>query len=103
MKTLSQKELISQTREKGWDITRGEKPKPLPISPEVKQERFIRLIINAIDQMNLSRDLISAANIIADQVKLKVESEETDKKRKWNMDVIRDNRGLIKSIVAEKI
>ena len=98
--TLSQKELIAQTREKGWDITRGEKPPPPPVSPEVKQVRFIRSIIAAIDQMQLSQNLALAAQIIVER---KPEVEKIDKKRKWNMDIKRDARGLIKSVVAEEI
>lgn len=104
MKTLSQKELISQVNKKGWDITRGEKPKPPPVSLEVQNERHIKSIINAIDGMQLSQNLMFAVNIMAQLHKNQIEStKETDGKRKWNMDVKRDDRGLIKSIIAEEL
>lgn len=117
--TLSRKELISQVREKGWEIKRGEKPKPPPVSPEVKNEKLVKLIVDAIDsvKVKLERDLLQskslsenvllASEIMAELGKNQMEPKKQDKvideKRKWNMDVVRDDEGLIKSIVAEEI
>lgn len=117
--TLSQKELVSQVREKGWEVTRGEKPKPPTISPEVKHEKLVKSIIATIDDLKLklerdslqskvlSANLVLAAKIMAElgktPIEPKTEPKKTDEKRKWNMDVVRDSDGLIKSIVAEEI
>ena len=120
--TLSQRELITQVRKKGWEISRGEKPKPpqpSPVSPEVKNEKLVKSIIGAIDDVksklerdflqskSLSSNLALAAKIMAElgkpRIEPKREPEKTNGKRKWNMDVVRDGKGLIKSIVAEEI
>ena len=109
--TLSRKELISRVKEKGWEITRGEKPKPLPVTPEVQNERLVKSVINAIDDMNvqsktLSDNLIVAAKIMAEIAIKRIEPTKestTTEKRKWNMDVVRDGKGLIKRIEAKEI
>jgi len=111
--TLSRKELISQVREKGWEIKRGEKPKPPPVSPEVKNEKLVKSVVNAIENTDksLSQKIMLLVNIVAEvgkkqaepKTEVKIEPKQIEKKRKWNMDVVRDDEGLIKSIVAEEI
>ena len=115
---LSQKELIAKVREKGWEVTRGEKPKPPAISPEVQNEKLVKLVIQAIDalKLKLERDslqskslcsnLVLAAKIMeelgARQIELPKEAINI-LKRRWHMDVVRDSQGLIKRIEAEEI
>ena len=109
--TLSRKELISKVREKGWEITRGEKPKPPPVTPEVQNEKLVKSVINAIDDMNvqsktLSDNLIVASKIMAEIAIKRIEPPKENaviSKRKWNMDIVRDGKGLIKRIVAKEI
>ena len=116
--TLSQAELRSQVKAKGWEITRGEKPKPLSVSPEVQNEKLVKSIINALDGMKsklerdslqskaLSQNLVIAAQIMAELGKPQIEVGKESTiitKRKWNMEVMRDGEGLIKKIVAEEI
>lgn len=117
--TLSRKELIAQVREKGWEVTRGKKPTPPPVSPEVKNEKLVKLIVDAIDsvKVKLERDLVQskslsenvllAANIMTElgknQIEAKKEDKVIDEKRKWNMNVVRDDEGLIKKIIAEEL
>lgn len=111
MRTLPLKELKLQVRQKGFEISRGEKPKVLSASPEFKNEKLVKSIIGAIDDMklqskSLSENLVTATKSIAELGKPEVEVGKESTiitKRKWNMDVIRDGEGLIKKIVAEEI
>jgi len=119
MKTLPLKEIRSQVREKGWEITRGEKPKPPPVSPEVKNEKLVKSVIDAIDSVkvklerdsvqskSLSQNVLLAAEIMVElgknQIESKRDSPRVEEKRKWKMDFERDSDGLIKKIVAEEI
>ena len=116
--TLSQKELISQVKEKGWEISRGEKAKAPTLSPEVQNEKLIKSVINALDGINsklerdslqsksLSSNLVLAAKIMAELGTNQMKSGKESTiilKRRWHMDVVRDGEGLIKKIGAEEI
>jgi hypothetical protein len=94
------------------DKDRSEKPSPV-------SENLVKSIIGAIDDLKsqvkedsaqskvLSDNLVDAANTMAevgrDQIESKTVLQDIDKKHKWNMEVNRDRRGLIKSIEVEEI
>ena len=96
------------------DTGEHEKPKLPPVSNEKLVKMIITPICDISDKLEnvsiqlkpLPENLVSLANTMTELIKnrkeAKIEPPKIDKKRKWNMEVIRDNRGLIKSIVAEE-
>ena len=75
---------------------------------EQKTEEIANQLIEGLNDLKLRFEIDSEA--LAGNILLTVEilsemakSQKADKKRKWIMDVVRDDDGLIKSIVARKI
>ncbi len=90
-----------------------------PKSLEPQNEKVVQSTINAIDSLKatikedsiqskaLSENLVSGMKTMVEigeqQIEVSRETPKIEEKRKWNMDVIRNNRGLIKSIEVEEL
>ena len=103
MKTLNQKQLIEQIKQKGVEITGRHKP-----TPEEDAAENAKQLIERLDYLKTRFEVDNES--ISEAIQLSVEillamhkSQKADKKRKWHMDIIRDSEGLIKSIIARKI